>query len=77
MSTLQTLKTEDEDATLEIFAVTIHFAVFWVMAACRDVVGYHRFGGLCCLHLQVVTPYSDVVGYQRFGGYTTFSFRVK
>jgi hypothetical protein len=32
------------------------------------VVGYRRFGGSCCLHLQVVTLYNVVVGYQRFRG---------
>jgi len=45
------------------------------------MVGYQRFGGPCCLHLQgekktqvqvevlwVVMPYSVVVRYQRFAG---------
>jgi len=26
--------------------------VFWVVTSCSVVVGYRRFGGLCCLHLQ-------------------------
>jgi len=28
-------------------------SVFWFMTPRSDVVGYHRFGGLCCSHLQV------------------------
>jgi len=27
-------------------------AVFSVVTPCTDVVGYRRFGGPCCLHLQ-------------------------
>jgi hypothetical protein len=27
-------------------------AVFWVVTPCSDVVGYQRFGGPCCLHVQ-------------------------
>jgi hypothetical protein len=26
--------------------------LFWVVTPCSDVVGYLRFGGPCCLHLQ-------------------------
>jgi hypothetical protein len=26
--------------------------VFWIMTPCSVVVGYQRFGGPCCLHLQ-------------------------
>jgi hypothetical protein len=33
-----------------------------------DFASSCRFGGPCCLHLQVVTPCSVVVGYQRFEG---------
>jgi len=33
-------------------AVLIEFVVFWVVASCRVVVGYQRFGEPCCLHLQ-------------------------
>jgi hypothetical protein len=31
-----------------------HFCllVFWVVTPCSDAVGYQRFGGPCCLHLQ-------------------------
>jgi len=32
--------------------LTIEFVVFWVVALCNVVVGYHCFGGLYCLHLQ-------------------------
>jgi hypothetical protein len=62
----------------------LQVVVFWVMTPCSDVVGYHRFGGPCCLHLQgevsgawieiqvvvfwVMTLCSNVLGYQRFGG---------
>jgi len=31
--------------------------VFWIMTPCSDVVGYRRFGGPCCLHLQ-----SEIIG---------------
>jgi hypothetical protein len=31
--------------------------VFWVVTPCYVVVGYQRFGGPCCLHLQ-----GDVIG---------------
>jgi hypothetical protein len=46
--------------------------VFWVVTPC-SVVGYQRFRGPYCLHLQVevfgvVTLCNVVVGYQRFGG---------
>jgi len=27
-------------------------AVFWVVTPCSHVLGYQRFGGPCCLHLQ-------------------------
>jgi len=56
------------------------------------VIGFHRFGGLCCVHLQgevngawieiqvavflVMTPCSDAVVYQRFGGPVASIFRV-
>jgi len=33
-------------------AVMFHVEVFWVAKPCSDVIGYHRFVGLCCLHLQ-------------------------
>jgi hypothetical protein len=36
--------------TLKIFAYLVE--VFWVVTPCSDVVGYQRFGGTCCLHLQ-------------------------
>jgi hypothetical protein len=35
-----------------ITAVKIHVGVFWVMTPCSYVVGYQRFGGPCCLHVQ-------------------------
>jgi hypothetical protein len=72
-------------ARLEVVtAMKIQVTVFWVTTPCSVVVGYQRFGGPCCLHLQgdvieawieiyvkifwVMTPYSYVVGYQSFGG---------
>jgi len=30
----------------------IHVTVIWVMTPCSVEVGYQRFGGSCCLHLQ-------------------------
>jgi hypothetical protein len=44
----------------------LQVAVFWVMIPCNDLVGYHRFGGPCCLHLQ-----GEVVGQ---AGSKTLSF---
>jgi len=35
-------------------AVKIQVKVFWVVMLYDVVVGYHRYGGPCCLHLQVV-----------------------
>jgi len=32
----------------------IQVDVFWVVTVCIVVVGYYRFGGPCCLHLQGV-----------------------
>jgi len=53
----------------EVFkAVKIQFEVFWVATLCSNVAKYQRFGGHCCLYLQVVIPRSHVVGYQCFGG---------
>jgi hypothetical protein len=40
-------------ARVKIFRVMkIHVTVFWVVTLYSDVVGYHRFGGPCSLHLQ-------------------------
>jgi len=37
----------------EIFTtMNIQVNIFWVITPCSFVVGYQRFGGLCCLHLQ-------------------------
>jgi len=33
-------------------AMKIHILVFWIVTSCSDIVGFHGFGGLCCLHLQ-------------------------
>jgi hypothetical protein len=38
---------------LEFTAVKILVEVFWVMTPCSVVVRYQRFGGPCCVHLQV------------------------
>jgi hypothetical protein len=39
--------------SFEVFtAVMFQVDVFWVMTLCSVVVGYQRFGGPCCLHLQ-------------------------
>jgi hypothetical protein len=41
------------DARYEVLtAVKIHIEDFWVVTACNGVVGYQRFRGTCCLHLQ-------------------------
>jgi hypothetical protein len=41
------------DVSFEAFtAVMFQVKVLWVVTPCCVVVGYHRFRGLCCLHLQ-------------------------
>jgi len=42
-------------------------AMLWVLTPCSDVVGYHRFGGSCCVHLHVVILCSNVTRYQLVG----------
>jgi len=32
--------------------VDMEVDVFWVLTPCSVVLGYQRFGGPCCLHLQ-------------------------
>jgi hypothetical protein len=40
-------------ASFEAFTAVIFQAeVFWVVTPCSVIVGYHRFGGSYCLHLQ-------------------------
>jgi hypothetical protein len=40
-------------ASVEAFtAVMFQVEVFWIMTPCNVVVGYQRFGGPWCLHLQ-------------------------
>jgi len=34
--------------------------MFWVVTPCSDVVGYHLFGGSCCLHLQGVALHGGI-----------------
>jgi hypothetical protein len=48
-------------------AVKIQVDFLWVVVTCSVVVGYKRFGGPCCFHLQVVVPCRIAVGLQRFG----------
>jgi len=50
------------------YSLEFEVAFFWVVTLYSDVVGYQRFGGLCCLHLQVMTPCNYVAGYHLFGG---------
>jgi hypothetical protein len=38
---------------MDFTAVMRQVEVFWAVTSCSVVVGYHRFGGPCCLHLQV------------------------
>jgi len=48
---------------LEIFtAMEIHVTVFWITTPRSYVVGYRRFGGPCCLHLQSVHIHPDEEG---------------
>jgi hypothetical protein len=40
-------------ARSEVFLeVEIQVEFFWFVTPCSVVVGYQRFGGFCCLHLQ-------------------------
>jgi hypothetical protein len=39
-------------ATFEVEVWKIQVEVFWVVTTCNVVVGYQRFGGPFCLHLQ-------------------------
>jgi hypothetical protein len=34
--------------------------VFWLVTTCRVVVGYRRFGGPSCLHLQAERSFKDL-----------------
>jgi len=44
----------------EVFtAVKMKVEIFWVAALCCVVIGYQRFTGIRCLHLQ-----GEVIGYQ-------------
>jgi len=36
-------------------AVNFQVGFFWIVKRCSVVVGYQRFGGPCCLHLQCET----------------------
>jgi hypothetical protein len=40
------------DTGMEIFTPMKTQVVVWNLTTYSDVVRYHRFGGLCCLHLQ-------------------------
>jgi hypothetical protein len=43
---------DQDESRSEVFTVMkIQFMVFWVVMPCSGMVGYHPFGGLCCLHL--------------------------
>jgi len=47
-------------ARFDVFmAVKIQVEVFWVVMPCSVVVGHRRFGGPCCLHLQVLVNYHN------------------
>jgi hypothetical protein len=49
-------------ATFQVFtAVKIQVEVCWVLMPYSDVVGYKRFGGPCCLHLQGKSGYRYLV----------------
>jgi hypothetical protein len=40
-------------ARYDVFtAVKIEVEFFWLVTLCNVVLGYQRFGGPCCLHLQ-------------------------
>jgi hypothetical protein len=46
-------------------AVMFHVEVFWVVTLCIVVIGYQRFGGPCCLHLQGVVSYRNITRRQK------------
>jgi hypothetical protein len=52
-----------EDLVASIFRVKIQVSVFWVMTPYSDVLGYHRFRGPCCLHLQGEDLSLSLLGY--------------
>jgi len=37
-------------------AVKIQDEIFWTVTMCRVAIGYRRFGGRCCLHLNPEGP---------------------
>jgi hypothetical protein len=38
---------------LDIFTVmNVEVLVFWIVMLCSDMIGYQRFGGTHCLHIQ-------------------------
>jgi hypothetical protein len=46
---------EDDGRSEEVvlsYCCNIQVEVVWVVASCSITVGYQRFGGPCCLHLQ-------------------------
>jgi hypothetical protein len=56
------LNTEDDTSFEVLTGVRFPVGVFWAVTPCI-VVGYQRFEGPCCLHLQwAVTPCSVVIG---------------
>jgi hypothetical protein len=47
-------------AIFEVFTVVmIQIEVFWVVTPYSDVVGYRRFGRLCCLHHHFIPEDRD------------------
>jgi hypothetical protein len=53
----------EPDPSFEIFtAIEFQVEIFCVVTQYSVMVGYRRFGGLCCPHLQDEMPYSVSVG---------------
>jgi len=53
---------EELKTRCEIYTeMNIQFEDFWVVTTCSDAVGYQRFGGPGCIHLQ-----DDMIEYSLF-----------
>jgi hypothetical protein len=57
--------------------LSIQVMVFWVVMLCCVVVGYQRFGGPCCLHLQGEGPSKRWCPTTTLHGVTTSKLRLE
>jgi len=45
-------KFRENHVSFEAFTAVLIQVEFWVVTLCSDKVGYQRFRGPCCLHIQ-------------------------